>query len=240
MAENAKIIFIDLIKFSYCYKNESLMNKINDSYNVNFTSLKPQKRLGEKVLREFESEMGYLKSSSNLGLRLEKDRSILRKNLYENLLKKNTKLDCEIYDSFICKKISNKKFKSIDDFKRRLIKNIKRKGNKANCWEDMMIVFAKLLEKGEKPQNFQVIVCNNKGSLANHFSTVIGLKKNAKIDDPTTWGTKALIVDAWAKMVKPASEGLEDIKEILSMNSTIKSVKYSKTPSVSIKECEIY
>ena len=52
----------------------------------------------------------------------------------------------------------------------------------------------------------------------NHAFTVIGLKQNADITKPNTWGKDAVIVDAWTKTVKRANEGIEYIKEIFKYN----------------------
>jgi len=207
------------------------MNKINNTQNISFTSLKSQKRLGEEVLREFEAEMGYLKSSSNLGLRLRRGEAILNKPLLASLQEKQKKMYQEIYDPVVTAPINGKIFKTFHEFKEVLVENIKQKGNKANCWEDMMLVFIKLLEKGEKPRMFGVEVYNSGGRVFNHFSTVIGLKKGAKMSDPKTWGSKAVLVDTWVKTVKPAHEALKDITTILAVGKEIKLVKYSDVSS---------
>jgi hypothetical protein len=203
------------------------MNKVNNPSNVNFTSLKPQKLVGEKVLREFNKEMGYLKSSSAMVVRINRNQKKLDPARLCSLREKENKLSMEIYDEFLCIGIDKKPFKSFKDFNKALIANIKQKGNKANCWEDMMIVFTKLLEKGEKPRNFRVEVSSESGRhQGNHFATVIGLKPNAKITDPKTWGSKAVIIDAWSKMVKPAHEALEDIKMMLLNGEKVKTEEY--------------
>lgn len=206
------------------------MNKVNDVSSVNFTSLRPKKLLGEAVLREFKNEMGYLKSSTYLGYRIVKNESILPIKLEENLLSKCIKLHKDIYDSFIVNDCLSSKFNSLDEFNEQLVRNIKRKGNKANCWEDMMIIYTKLLKKGETPLNLSIDVFDR-----NHFTTVFGLKKGAKLEKPSTWGSKAMIVDAWFGngFVKPAKEALKEIELILCVGrKNPQQVKYKKAPGV--------
>lgn len=243
----------------------------NNSNTQNFTSLKAQKRLGEKVLREFNQEMGYLKSSTNLGARIDKINYHKRqthlgekvsadfkneleylKYLYKNdMINKDIKqglnyaFKCKLKDKQLnlheaiynedYRKLMTSKFDSVGEFKEALVKNVKQKGNKANCWEDMIIVYSKLIERGQKPHNFRVDVVSQEGYFANHFATVIGLKKGADITKPNTWGSKALIIDAWSKMVKPAAEGLEEIKQALLSGSKQKSVEYWSVPDHFIK-----
>jgi len=202
------------------------MNKIKNSSSIYFTSLKPQKRLGEQVLREFEAEMGHLKSSSNLLLRLKKNKSRLSKPLIKNLQEKAIKLHRDIYDSSACASINKGNFETFQEFKEVLTENIKQKGNKANCWENAIIVFTNLLKKGEKPRLFQVIVNSAAKETANHYSVVVGLKNGAKIADPKTWGSKALVIDSWAKSVKPAHIALVDIETVLLAGQKSSEVKY--------------
>lgn len=205
------------------------MNKVNNAGSVNFTSLRPKKLLGEAVLREFKNEMGYLKSSSYINYGIRKNRSGLSQQLYESLLQKEIKLNKEIYDSFLKVNSLDKKFDSFNEFNDQLVMNIKEKGNKANCWEDMMIIYTKLLNRGEIPYTFEM-----KTSEGNHFSTVFGLKKGADITKPSTWGTKALIVDAWfgTGIVKPAKEALKELELALCAGcKTSQKVSYESFPA---------
>lgn len=202
----------------------------NNPYEINFTSLKPQKLLGEKVLREFHNEMGFVKSNTKIGLvRMKLENSgILNRygNFSKKLREKEQKLRNEIYDSFIAKDIFNERFQNIEVFEEKLVKNIKGKGNKANCWEDMMIVFAKLLKKGQNPYNFEIRIHAQLNDFANHFTTVFGLKEGADLTNPKTWGTKAVIVDAWANIAEPAITALEKIKTTLLAGRKLNCIEY--------------
>lgn len=212
---------------------------LNNSPDMSFTSLKSQKRLGETVLREFRQEMGSLKSSTNWLYRVDKlqDKGVLSPNseLSKRIHEKANKMHGEIYDTFIRDYIWDNKFENYQNFRQQLVENIKSKGNKANCWEDMMLVYIKLLEKGEKPHLLEVKVHKDNGCQSKHFTTVFGLKENADLTKPKTWGTKAIIVDAWANIVGPATDVLERIKTTLLESDKLLSVEYSSMPSDYIK-----
>lgn len=211
----------------------------NNSPDMSFTSLKPQKRLGEAVLREFKQEMGSLKSSTNLLYRIDslQDRGVIRPNsrLSKRIHEIADKMHGEIRDPFLREYVWDNMFLNYQNFKQQLVSNIKSKGNKANCWEDMMLIYTKLLEKGEKPHLLEIIVNMDNGRRSNHFTTVFGLKENAVLSNPKTWGTKALVVDAWVNVVEPAFDFLEKMKTKLLETDKLLSVEYSTMPPDYIK-----
>lgn len=189
------------------------MDKLTNNHNISFTSLRVEKQIGEKILHDLRKEMGYIESGTRLTYRRldlqESKRLLTTHSLMGRILKKEVEMDKICYDDFLLKKVSEEKFKSLDDFIYKLKANIKSKGNKGNCWEHMMLVYDKLIKLGQTPYNIKIVVENDEGFYRNHFTTVFGLKKGAKINDPKTWGSKAMIVDAWSKMVLPAKEALD-------------------------------
>lgn len=211
----------------------------NNSPDMSFTSLKPQKRLGETVLREFKQEMSSLKSSTDLLYRIDslQDRGVIRSNsrLSKKIHEKANRMHGEILDPFLRDYIWDNKFLNYQDFRQQLVENIKSKGNMANCWEDMMLIYTKLLEKGEKPHLLEIIVNKANGCRSKHSTTVFGLKENADITNPKTWGTKAVIVDAWVNVVEPAFDFLEKMKTKLLETDKLLSVEYSTMPPDYIK-----
>lgn len=211
----------------------------NNSPDMSFTSLKPQKRLGETVLREFKQEMGSLKSSTNLLYRIDSlhDRGVINSDckLFKKVYEIANRLHNQIYDDFLKEYVWDNKFLDYQNFRQQLVNNIKNKGNIANCWEDMMIIYTKLLEKGEKPHLLEIIVHKNNGCRSKHFTTVFGLKENANLSNPKTWGTKAIIVDAWVNVVEPAFDFLEKMKTKLLETDKLLSVEYSSKPREHIK-----
>lgn len=47
-----------------------------------------------------------------------------------------------------------------------------------------------------------------------HQFVIAGLSKDAKLNDPTTWGNNAIIADAWAGIAMPAQRALQHLKII--------------------------
>lgn len=188
------------------------MDNLIGTSNISFTSLRAKKQVGESVLRELRKELGHIESGTRLSYRrqsLEKTQKLSPSSPFSiRLSKKEDEINKICYDDFLLKKVKSEKFNSFDDFIFQLKANVKSKGNKGNCWEHMMFVYDKLVKCGETPYNIEIIVEDGEGFFRNHFTTVFGLKKGAKLNDPKTWGSKAMMVDAWDKMVVPAKEGI--------------------------------
>lgn len=207
---------------------------------ISFTSIKPQKLLGESALKVFKAEMGYLKSASKIDYKMDlaENKRTLSKKLKCKLINNLCKLKVEINDRFIGDDITALNFKSYDELKEKLITNIKSKGNKADCFEDAILIYIYLLSKKVKPHNLEIVVHRKDAyfDIANHFTTVFGLKENADITKPATWGSKAVIVDAWANIVEPAKNALEKIQHTLLAGHELDHVKYSSFPKINVSD----
>lgn len=194
----------------------------NRPVSLSFGSLKPLKKVGESVIKEFRNEFGYLQSSSIIEGKIllhtgnPKYRTLLRK-----LDQKVTTLQNEIYDDSFSKLNDCGSIKSLIT----KTKNIMKRKGKANCWEDAVIVYEKLQKRGLNPQNFQMIL-DTKRFIRNHVSTVVGLKKGAKIENPKTWGNKAIIVDAWQGIVMKADDAIRFFEKSLKANSKALSTTF--------------
>lgn len=157
------------------------MSSLKKSFNtqVSFTSLKPEIRLSESIINEFHTKLGYVKSSSNLHvrkLRLQTSGKLpLDSSLSNAITCKVSLLENEIYDNFVLKEINQIKFNSIEDVNEKLLKNISEKGSKANCWEDMMFIYSKLLIRGINASNIKLLLHFDDRKCSNHFTTVFGL-----------------------------------------------------------------
>lgn len=189
--------------------------QIKNSDRVNFTSLNKQKLLGECVLREFKKEIGCLQSSSKIDMRRMQMEKVLDNDFNIKLARKCNKLHAQIDEYLEIFFDSDASFASLNQFTESLFSGIKMNGNKANCFENMIWVINKLKNKGQKPEGIQVTL-NFGEYTSNHFSSVFGLKKNAYIRDPKTWGTQAYIVDSWLNVCGPAFEVMKQIKNNLS------------------------
>ena len=202
------------------FLNNVSLNKNNPGQG--FGSLKPQKRLAEKVLREFRNEMGSLQSSSKLQyrlLRIERGKPRVP-DLIRSLKRKQYSLHKQIMDSKFENYRKRQIHVSLDAFINKLKGLIHEKKGKADCWEHAVIMHQKLREKGFNPQMFQIRVFTKTGYM-NHFSNVIGLKKGADITKPKAWGSKALVPDAWKGFVMNAHNAKELFKRDLSCGQKI-------------------
>ena len=193
--------------------------------SIGFTSIKPEMRIAEQVLKEFKQEFPYLQSGSIIRSKIALHEGNLKyKEQIKALHPKMETLDREINKATDI--LLDKRYMSVNNFLRKIKRLIKKSG-KANCGEDFFIIHKSLVDKGLKPQNFQMVAFLNNGKATNHFSTVFNLKKGAKMNNPTTWGSKAIIVDGWKGIAMKANDALEFFKQTLSGNTQINKLEFS-------------
>lgn len=199
-----------------------LTNNLNQ---ITFTNLKQQKHLSENILRELNQEMGCIQSSTKLMARTIRMKNKITPDLTEKLTTKIYQLRTQI-NGVLDNIFDNcKKFSSIKQLADSLINGIKSNGNKANCFEYMVLIMSKLKENSVSSTGFKVTVKTNDYE-SEHFASVIGLRKGAIIERPKTWGTKAYIIDAWTGIAGPAFDVIQGFKTNLSYGQTIKSVDF--------------
>lgn len=198
-----------------------------------FGNLRSQKLLGEKILQSIYNEIGPFKSASKLSARIT---ALDRKGAFKenpmfgfNLRYIVNEMMEAIYinDDFLYKQSGVKVFDDVDSYCKELKGNIIKKKNKANCWEQMVLVFNELQKSGEIPHPFKMGLYFNETWQADHFTVVFGLKKAADITNPKTWGQKAVIVDSWLGFADSAKNGIEKITNFIS-GKKITKINYSE------------
>lgn len=204
------------------------------SSNISFNGgLKDNLRIGEKVLREFKGEFPATKSPTLLRHKMNKMSSRLQDRKPERFE--------ELYNSYQKRLMQTRdEIESVlDDVERRnptlenRIKGIERvvqeKGF-ANCGECANILQFKFIEKGEKAHNVVMSIKDTASGIekkdGDHVFTVIGLSKNAKLDNPRTWGPQAVIVDSWRNMVMGARDALNELQNFLGAKPLEHNVVY--------------
>lgn len=206
-----------------------MYNNVARNNNITFTSIKPNLRLGEAVLQEFKQEFPYIKSSSDLFIRvntLQNSGKYPLNKLLMSLKEKAHFLSEQIYDkSFDCLTIGQS-CNNLAEFSIKLSQHIKEKNFKANCDLDSLIILNKLTERGANPQNIEIKVIKECFNVVNHFTTVFGLAKDAKVDNPKTWGNKAVIVDAWKGIVMKADDALRYFEQLLKQGKNLQYTFY--------------
>ena len=75
-------------------------------------------------------------------------------------------------------------------------------------------------EKNEAFEKMQTLNKNSSGKVygKDHSFLVYNLNKNAKLYDPSTWGSKAIIADAWCNIVMSAYDALSYYRHFFSCN----------------------
>jgi len=189
-----------------------------------FGSLKPQIRQLEKIVKEHVSDLGPTFSTARLAVRIE----TLNKShppgfstrLWDSLTSIHNKLYFKFYDTQcfdVFNKVDDNRLKEAARGFRKLIKST----GLANDTEHMHILNDTLTIKGFQPRKARLRVENLDGEIVCQHFNLIGLSKGADVTDPTTWGSKAIVVDGWNRTVKPAREALNDLLNQLSCGSKI-------------------
>lgn len=209
----------------YQFNRFSPPNKVN---NIAFKGVKQNLRTGEAVLKDFRKEFNFqIKSNTH----------IFRKMLQhcckpngEMLWKKLSPINNRIFFEIQNMKTELKGFYlSVDNFVDQLKQKIKLTKH-GNCNEQAEIIKQKFIKRGYKAYNVGIIITVNETKkirdCGEHVFTVFGLKENADLTKPSTWGNKAVIVDPWVNIVMKAHDGLKYIKRYMFFNSETTTLHY--------------
>ena len=178
---------------------------------------------GEKALKTFKAEFPYFHSNTkiNTAIRTHEDNKRYS-DLIPRLRKQSIVTGLKINNLRLA-------YASIPNKIQYLTQNIK--FNKAaNCCECSFLIHDTLKQQGVESQNVIMNIFKNGEERfdRNHAFTVIGLKKDANISNPKTWGKHAVIVDGWANIVKRAKEGLDYFTELFGFNSETEHITLDK------------
>lgn len=195
--------------------------------NLNFCGLKENQELGKKVLEQFRQEFGSPKSSTLIGYDIENNFTRYDDKTIDLLIKERDKLREEIYDSdyyAIFKNTTSKVSEFIDSVKTLVLKK-----GKANCKEDSIIISDGVSREGELPVIIYLKIQDKDNPFSNykkdHFTTVFGLKEDADITNPKTWGDDAVIVDAWKGIVMKASDAINNFAKFMQFEPDYEELK---------------
>ena len=102
----------------------------------------------------------------------------------------------------------------------------------ANCGEQAFLAQAELLEKGKKADTIHFIIKRKSDGREyqdrQHTFLVLGLEKDASVQDPKTWGQDAVIVDPWSGLVKRAYHGVEVFKEMFEFDKNQEEIVFHR------------
>ncbi|MEI8377643.1 MAG: hypothetical protein WCF95_03805 [bacterium] len=203
----------------------------NQNYkSTGFGNIKPEMRMAENVLKTFKKEFPYLKSNTFIEskIRPHKENPNCRE-IVTSLQQKAMAIKSDIYDKAFYD-LGKNEYDSLNHFGLALGELTKSKG-KANCAENAILGYKILDELGMKPRIFEIKILRDCETTANHFSTVFNLKKGAQINDPKTWGSKAIVVDTWSGIVMKADEAIRFLSEKIAAlrdNEKILKIKFGE------------
>lgn len=216
-----------------------MINNFNNyTHQTSFGSIKPAIKLGESAIKEIRKEFPYLKSDSKIhAIILDKKDNPKYRNIVYQLLDLADNVTDDIWmmrrDSIIESNNPNKIIKQT--------KYAMKKYGVANCGEEADIVQSILIRKGEQAHRMTLDVRNqatkaHTKSLHDHVFVVMGVKEGADLTNPKTWGSKAVIVDSWAKMADSAYNVIENYKKMFKVNPKKDEIIFECTDMMPIEE----
>ena len=114
--------------------------------------------------------------------------------------------------------------------------------NAANCGEQATLLQDVFLKNGKEAHLVGIYFYNNNNTSAaeddviNHGFVVSGLRADADITDPKTWGNEAVVTDPWSNVVLGAREALEYFRMMFGIDSEHYSEEIRLHDDIDIKE----
>ncbi len=214
------------------FTNRTTLDKKNPHFNPSFSGgLKKNLRIGEAVLREFNSEFPKINSPFRIGLSIELKKDVPK---YQQLIPRLLNLETEKWRNIDTMRLQvNRFYLTLDSYIKNLSSEIIKNNYSANCDECGDILQYKVLKKGIPTHNisFRIMEKNTgkKKEYGSHVFTVFGLKKNGVATNPKTWGPEAVVVDAWDKTM-PAFDAISTFKQRFGFNPDRHTMIYEEVP----------
>lgn len=209
--------------------------------DISFGSLKAQKRLGEKMLREYRKTYPRNFHSSSLV-----DSFIIRHNgdrAFKSVNKKLRNLADRYNEEIdiVRLKYQNKDYPSwevyIDTLKKAVLSR-----NAANCGEQADLMQDIFFKNGMDAHNVCMTFYTKKSTFRdekmyrNHVFIVTGLKQDADITKPKTWGNEAVVTDPWSNVVLSAGEAIDYFRKILGFNPKYHRETFEKNDKINVQD----
>lgn len=183
----------------------------------------------KSTLTEFHNEFGKVKSATYV---CEEIKQAKRQNapnhIIDELNQKRQNYSANVKK--MRKTVFQTKYNSFDEYINSLKSYLHKNGTFLNCNECADLTLDSLRKKGINAHNVMIYSTNQEGnrtSFLEHIFTVAGLKENCDITDPTTWGSKAIICDAWANKCMPAKDCIDFYKDFFAVNPSKHNLKFS-------------
>ena len=194
--------------------------KVLNLNNIPHYKILPPLETAKKALSHFQDEYGEVKSAT-LVSQLCKNYSAqgTDKTLIADL--SNQRFEYSKHIKTMRKYMWAQKFNSYEEYCEALKRYIKTHGTYLNCNEVADLVLSDLSKKGVRADNVFVYSINEKGERCNlleHVFCVVGLDKDTKINDISSWPKSAAICDPWAGIAMSAEDGIEFFKKFFGLN----------------------
>lgn len=214
-----------------------MTNDLSNKKNINFQGIKQEKIIAEKFLKKCNDVIPYTKSNSYIAAKInqhygdKKYQDLIDKlfNLYEDYNKAISKNRQELRSH----RLFNN-FKELTDY----LKNTIIKTKFANCAEKNYVLQSMFLKENISANAVRMFTKTKKtGEIVHgkdHTFLVLNLSPYAQLDAPTTWGNKAIVVDAWSNIVMKADEAIRYFEKIFSNNLQKEKVIFESANKIKI------
>ncbi len=195
-------------------------NNLNN--NVSFGGLKQEKILAENILRDYKSVFPYIKSNSFVNTKILEH---YKSPKYKDLIDELRLLSARYTSNISLMRQTLRQHKKLDSFSQftSILKSVFLDKGYANCGELNYILQNQFLKKNINAHMVCMLTFSQKSADRvfgkDHSFVVFNLNKNAKLDNPSTWGSKAIIADAWCNIVMKANDALNYYKNLFSYNA---------------------
>ena len=226
-------------KYQQRYRFMQIQEVNHKKYNVNFGNIKREKILAEKLLHKCKKMIPYTKSNSFVNAKINKyynnDKYI---TLIEKLCDTSRRYSRKITESRE-KLCQNGKFTSFSALVKSILKIVKQNGY-ANCGEKNYILQNEFLKNkiNAHAVKLQSYMRENgkKAFGKDHTFIVFNLKPDADLSLPSTWGSKAIVADAWCNIVMRAKDAIRYYKEFFGINTKKEFQLYECVDQIKIKD----
>lgn len=197
--------------------------QINGIHNISFKAKAFQFRQIDDLNRELCAEISGIPSSTRMYLKFDTvyknyDSCLPKQSLF---IKKSNEVMSRIWklrDEF------EEKYTLNQDYDYKLLQKLVRKHRGANCREMVELMKYKLTAKGIDCKLIGMDIKTKNPALrrmaSDHIFLVANMSEDAKTSDPTTWGSKAIIVDPWGQTVSYAADGINHLKTLFKLDET--------------------
>lgn len=214
-----------------------MTNDLSNKKNINFQGIKQEKIIAEKFLKKCNDVIPYTKSNSYIAAKINQHYGDKK---YQDIIDRLFNL-YEKYNQFISKNRQElrshwlfKNFQELTDF----IKESIIKTKFANCAEKNYVLQSMFLKENISANAVRMFTKTKKtGEIVHgkdHTFLVFNLSPYAQLDSPSTWGSKAIVVDAWNNIVMKANDAIKYFEKFFSNNLQKEAVMFESANKIKI------